>query len=117
MSADGVSVSLQNGVIVATRGFGFDLMTADAIETLDALKTKAKSAVRVHRYLDGDNRLIAQSYVCTFRFPTPNTATESCSSTQRHFENEYEFDQGDRVIGTRQWVSAHIGMIKLQILN
>ena len=49
---DNISISLRDGVLIATRGLGFDLMSADVSDTIAGLRRGGR-AVRIHRYLDG----------------------------------------------------------------
>lgn len=117
LTADGVSISLRRGILVATRGFGFDLMTADVTETLAGLNDKSASAVRVHRYLDGANQIVQLRFVCAIAFRDKKTAVENCSSATRLFENSYTFNANGGMVASRQWVSPEIGSIEIEILN
>ncbi len=65
-SSDGVSFSFDRGLLVATRGMGRDLMSADVEEVLRGITNGAGSGVRVHRYLDGDDQLVMTSFYCYY---------------------------------------------------
>nr|MCU0803203.1 YjbF family lipoprotein [Paracoccaceae bacterium] len=55
LAVDNISVSLRQGVLVASRGLGFDLMGADAQGTLDALAGYDGGVYRRQmRYLTGE---------------------------------------------------------------
>ncbi len=117
LTSSGVSVSLRNGLLVATRGLGFDLMTADVTETLVALGANEDRPVRIHRYLDGDNQIITNSFVCSLERPDVDVIIERCVSTYLAFENTYNFDMNGGIIASEQWVSPQIGMIGITMIN
>ncbi len=117
LTANGISFSLDAGLLVATRGLGFDLMTADVAETQIALQGKSPSAVRIHRYLDGENQVVAQSFVCTFSLLSPRTVQENCNSASQSFANSYTFNEVGRKVGSSQWISPQLGMIDIEVLN
>jgi hypothetical protein len=52
-TADGQSISLQGGVLVATRGFGFDLMSAEVAGTVAALAGGRRDYERFVSYIAG----------------------------------------------------------------
>ena len=117
LTSSGVSVSLRNGLLVATRGLGFDLMTADVAETLAALGANEDRVVRIHRYLDGDNQIITNSFVCSLARPDVDVIIERCVSTYLVFENTYNFDMNGEIIASEQWVSPQIGMFGITMIN
>ncbi|MEJ8562005.1 YjbF family lipoprotein [Yoonia sp. GPGPB17] len=117
LTADGVSISLQDGLVVATRGFGFDLMTADVSEVAARLRHDMGNAVRIHRYLDGENQIIAQSFRCDLQFHDALSATETCKSSKVSFTNSYTFNESGRITESKQWVSPEIGLLEVQELN
>ena len=117
LTADGVSISLRDGIVVATRGFGFDLMTAEISETLAALKQGSTSAVRIHRYLDGENHTDLRSFVCDVTVQRNLSAVEICHSATFSFENSYNFNDNGFIVESRQWVSSEIGYVRVNILN
>jgi hypothetical protein len=98
---DNITFAYDRGVLVATRGLGFDLITADVGDVQRALRQGGR-AVRVHRYLDGEDALQIRSFICDFTATNP--VREICQGQDTQFENEYQFDAGGRVIRSRQWV-------------
>ncbi len=111
LTPDGISISTRNGMIVGTRGFGFDLMTADIAESAAAIAGQRKRAVRIHRYLDGENQLFTRSFVCRYAAKDERQITESCQSPTISFVNEYVLDIQGKILSSRQWVSPQIGSI------
>ncbi len=111
LTSNGVSISLRDGAVVATRGLGFDLMTADVTQPLAAISGGQQQAVRIHRYLDGENQLIARSFICTYSVTAARRVVETCKSPGTSFENEYVVDSNRVITSSRQWISPEIGSI------
>ena len=100
---DYLTIGLRDGVLISTRGFGADLMSAEAPD----LAVLASASGQYHRsfyYLDGADQTQVYGYDC--RLDTAGAAqitllgkayetrlvTEKCSGKQGDFENEYWFD-------------------------
>lgn len=125
-AADGIGLTLKDGLLTGTRGLGGDLMTADVSGAEAALRAGAGSAVRVHRYLDGENRVVPIRFDCRYagagrkeieivgrRFATREVA-ETCVAGARSFENRYWFGLSDGFLWkSRQWVGPGAGPIDL----
>lgn len=107
---DNISISLQDGVLIATRGLGFDLMSADVSDTIAGLRSGGR-AVRIHRYLDGEDQIVIKSYICDYRGNA--NVTETCHGKDHTFENSYQMSAG-QVIASRQWIGPHNGYIRLE---
>jgi hypothetical protein len=60
-AADGAQVALRDGILISTRGFGMDLMSADVPSVAGLLADHS----RTHHYLDGTDTPIRRSYTCT----------------------------------------------------
>lgn len=114
LTADGISISLQDGLVVATRGLGFDLMTADVSEVSQALRGRQPSAVRIHRYLDGENQLVARSFMCRYTNPIGQGTQERCTSRFGIIKNTYIVDNTGSFSGSRQWISPQIGDMRIE---
>lgn len=71
-TADGRSISLQEGVLVATRGFGYDLMSADVSGTLSALSGGPQDYNRFVSNLNGENQTLVHSHLCSVSDPVPD---------------------------------------------
>lgn len=107
---DNISISLQEGVLIATRGLGFDLMSADVSDTIAGLRRGGR-AVRIHRYLDGEDQIVIKSYICDYRGNA--SVTETCHGKGHTFENSYQMSAG-QIIASRQWIGPHHGYIRLE---
>ena len=114
---------LRGGVIVGTRGFGFDLMDADVSQTLRALAAGGGRAQRLHNYLDGEGKVLPRRFGCVLSRAGAEAVRLVSASVQADvivercegalggvFENRY-WIAGGQVIKARQWVSPQIGYI------
>ncbi len=122
MSADRYSVSLQDGVVVATRGFGFDLMGADAEATLRALAAPGSGPyARQLRYLASDNRSTWTRAGCRVDFAVDtsdaNRMEEVCTTYSEAFTNTYWLGAAGQILQSRQWVSAEVGYLDIEFVG
>lgn len=114
LTPDGISLALREGMLVGTRGLGFDLMNADVEEPLAALAGGAASGVvRLHRYLDGENATVLRSFVCDYERSGSNIA-ETCHTPDLTVNNSYEMTQDGRIAASRQWIGPDLGYVKIQ---
>lgn len=123
-SVDDITLSLRNGVIVATRGFGADLMAADVPDISGRSGGKAHS--RVHTLLNGEDRAVQTSYVCGVRsagikmieiveisYETTHII-ESCAGGGLRFVNDFWFTSDQTLRKSRQWVSPDVGFLTIE---
>ncbi|WP_435988427.1 YjbF family lipoprotein [Sulfitobacter sp. SH24] len=109
VTPDGISLSLRDGVLVGTRGLGFDLMNTDVSET--AISNRGR-AVRVHRYLDGESKIVIKSYICDYRGVDP--IVESCKGKDTQFQNSYRVSASE-IVASRQWIGPEVGYIQIEL--
>lgn len=121
------------GLIVRSAGFGRDLMTADVAVTEAALRRggEATTTRRVHRLLDGNDKVVATAYACRIEPIDPVTITlptgafqtflieETCADAAgRGFQNSYWIDlKTGSLRQSRQWISPEVGTLTLQVLH
>jgi len=123
---DNVTLSTRSGLLTSTRALGADLMSADVMESEAlVLADRAGLAVRIHRYLDGQNGIEIDSYVCEItpfgrqdltldgRTVQTRVLTEACTNPDNDFENSY-WVSGGRVVQSRQWVGPDVGAIAMR---
>jgi len=108
---DGISMSYKSGVLVGTRGLGFDLMGADVGDVLQSLRSGRDGAVRLHRYLDGEDQIVLRSLVCDYT--GSGRITETCYSDGLEIKNTYQMS-GGRITTSRQWIGPEQGYIRLE---
>lgn len=110
MSGDSISISLREGVLVATRGMGFDLMIADIRAAASAIATGSGHATRIHRYLNGEGHSRAVRYECRYHLEG-GTVTELCEGSGQTFSNTYSENV------SMQWVSPRNGSLIIEWLK
>ncbi len=127
-TSDNLGFSFRNGVLVSTRGLGFDLMSADVAGTLSALDGASGDYERFHSYLDGENQTEFRSFVCTMAAPVAETIDifGRAQPTQRHdevcralgltVENSYWTGNGT-MWKARQWVGDRVGYLMTETLK
>jgi hypothetical protein len=127
-TADGKSISLRNGILVATRGFGFDLMSAEVTGTIVALNGGPRVYERFATYLDGTNRTVIRSFSCTMSGPQSEVINsfdrvvqvylwiEDCSSLEGNVQSEFWL-AGNDVWRTTQQGHTSLGEILTERLN
>ena len=114
-SADGAQVALRNGLLVSTRGFGMDLMSADVPSVADLTDVNPNHN-RQNTYLDGLDASDRRIYSCVVapvaERTGPDTAyqvLETCDGAGGRIKNEYWIDSANSVVKSKQWVSAGVG--------
>lgn len=126
-TADGVTVSLRDGVLVQTRGLGSDLMSA-GVPTAGRLAAGG-SHNRVHHYVGPEDRIVPRSFDCRIADAGGERLTiaqlsydtrivaERCTGVDGDtFENRFWFDNRGKIRQSRQWVGQGVGFVRLQDL-
>lgn len=116
---DGVSVVTRQGLVTATRGVGYDLMSADVSDTLNALKgpLKPSRGTRVHEYLDGEDQIVSLTFDCTYfkkRARGGYWVSESCVSGKTQIENQYWLNTSHGIVQSVQWIGARNGYMLIE---
>lgn len=124
-SPDGLSISLENGLLIGTRGFGDDLMGAD-IAAAQASLNGGGSHIRTLDFLNGLGQIERLSLQCTtvqtrrdqltILERTFDTAVleETCEGAGRSIKNTYWRGRNGVIWQSRQWVSDGVGYIGYQ---
>ncbi len=127
-SADEITLSLNQGVIVATRGLGQDLMAADVADTLRMIDSETGNYTRIHTYLDGEYQTQFHAFTCRNETRTADQIEiveqrhqtlrieESCFAPEQHIANTYWVDSGGTVWKSKQWVSPSLGYMETELL-
>lgn len=121
------TVSTRNGVILATRGFVTDLMSADA-PSADQLRSGAGSYRRVNYVLDGADQTRALEMTCTLSVSNNETITiigkayvtqrvnEACTGEAGDLANVYWFDETGAIRQSSQGRSPGVENLQLQAI-
>jgi hypothetical protein len=122
-----LSVTMENGIVVATRGLPRDLMGADASQTWAAIRAGGGTAQRRHDFLDDLDQISARVLQCSIasmgpdpferREQTYNTTRfeEKCVSDQLQFTNVYWVNQSGQVVRSLQAVSPDAGYLQIDV--
>lgn len=127
-SADDRTVAMRNGVIVATRGLGADLMAAE-VPALSRIATGQGAHGRTHVTLTGDEMPLRDSYACVLaamgteemviveRRMALRRVQETCSGRAGSFANDYWFDGRGILWQSRQFIGQDLGHLTIRRLR
>ncbi len=118
VSADGISLAYDQGILIATRGYSQDLYSLKYKSPKDLFKFPTSFYNKVHRYLDGENRYNDITFQCKAKkIPsktiqilelelTIDRVLEECENEHYSYKNEYDLLAGTAiVIVSKQWIS------------
>lgn len=120
IAVDNISLSFNSGILVASRGLGFDLMGAGAESTLAAIRNGQSGIYRRQmRYLTGDNRSTYLQAGCTMIAVGPDELggrslerfEEECLARQHKFTNIFWLASNGEIVESRQWLSPENGYV------
>ena len=126
-TAKGVTLSFRDGILVASRGLGGDLMGANVDGVLAAILRGTGTAQRRHAFLDSEDQIQTSDLTCTFTTEAPEViaiatgtvkatkVTEVCESPVFVFTNQYWLSDTE-IVQSRQAVSVSVGYIRVNIL-
>ncbi|MGR3484798.1 MAG: YjbF family lipoprotein [Paracoccaceae bacterium] len=129
LSDQAIGLTTQNGQIIATRGFGPDLMSATGGGLAAALSGSTDSFTRTVERLTGGDQVEARSYDCavTGRAPDSVTTNSVTYATTRvdvtcqaadggGFVEQWWMDAGGLPRRSTQWVTTQLGHIVVDLL-
>ncbi len=118
VSADGISFTFDNGILIATRGYTQDLMALSHTKLKTMFKKIQKNYSKTHRYLNGENDYDDIVFTCTLSREvnhnlsmleytmTADKFIESCKSSTHSYDNEYYLlPKTNIVLKSKQWIS------------
>ncbi|QYK42362.1 MAG: YjbF family lipoprotein [Paracoccaceae bacterium] len=126
-SPDDRTISVRDGVIVATRGLGADLMAARVPGV--AQLAAGGSWERLHTTLNGEDQAVITRYSCTASSAGParivvverayetRLVRESCEGGGTRFVNEYWLQGGAKLRQSRQWIGHTVGYVAIRRLS
>ncbi|RUS58930.1 YjbF family lipoprotein [Pseudorhodobacter sp. E13] len=126
-SVDKITLSMRNGVVVATRGLIDDLMTA-SVPSLSML-SHGSSHTRTHSLLNGEDKPRVLRFDCQVarhgrvnltiveRSYTTQHVTETCTGAEGSFTNEYWLEAGGKLRRSRQTISDFVGPMTIDSLD
>lgn len=127
-SQDKKSLSMRNGIIVATRGLGDDLMSA-AVPKITQLQHENATHLRIHTFLDGEDKPVQLRFECRIfrqvaetiavlkRNYATHRTTETCRGPSGTFSNIFWIEAGGKMRKSRQFLSNSIGYVMIEQLQ
>lgn len=125
-SANGITLALENGLVVASRGLGYDLMGVDAIGTLEALETGSGHSAREHSFLNSLDQINSFEMSCEITKQNREDVElprgvrqltryeENCTGRRLVFKNEYWLDGAGNIVRSIQVLSPALGFVLLE---
>ena len=130
LGVDGSTVTLENGLLKATRGMGDDLMGSDISQEINWSDPQKVSYERRLAYLRLENTTFIEEYSCTLtdmnsmetisRFDADfsvNHFQETCRGAAGSFVNDYYIDMEGLVRNSRQYQGEKIGYMTITRLD
>jgi len=123
-----VTLSLENDILVATRGLGNDLMGADVAGARAAIRAGNGETTRTISQLDGQDQITTITLTCTYTrlgaeevtlVAGPRTLSrvdEACESRQLVFTNSYWLDAGGAIVRSKQAITPAEGFMIAEAL-
>jgi len=120
----GPTAAYDGGVLVATRGFGDDLITMDSAGVLQALRSGGGTVTRRMETLDPQDQVLTDSFACTIAPAGAETVNlgirqaslqrfdENCRSAGLIFDNIYWLDDSGSIVASRQYVSPTVAYLR-----
>lgn len=127
-TVDDVTISFRNGVVVATRGLGADLMAA-AGPSGGQLLASGSTFTRVHTTLNGLDQPIKRQMTCTVSNQGVQSIdiveisyrathiVETCDIGGASIQNDYWIDAAKKMRKSRQWIGQEIGYLEIEDLR
>lgn len=128
---DGAQVVLRDGVLIATRGLGNDMESADAAATVEAVRSQTPASGPHTLYVrTGDNSIAAINLACnTGRLGVEAIAMGDRASDAVHLQavctgssymirNDYWVDPAESTVRkSRQWAGPELGYMRTRLLR
>ena len=130
VTGDDVGLTFAGDVVIATRGLGPDLVSADVTGTRQALGQGAPTGFygKFHSYLDGENRTVFRSLQCRITGIAPESVEiigrshrtrridETCYLPGQEILNQFWKGQDGVMWKTRQWIGPDAGYMTTERL-
>ena len=121
----GIGLTLENGIVVATRGLIRDLMGADVTQTARAIRAGGGSSVRRHDFLNNQDQIETSVLTCEIvrkdmedvnrlgQTLRAQRFDETCTSDGLSLTNVYWVNGAGRVVRSLQAVSPDAGYLQI----
>lgn len=127
-SQSGFTASYRDGLLIATRGLGDDLMASDTGQVRQVLAQGGGTAQRAVDFLDDFDRISTMRFDCEIvaqgqevvdlglRQPSLSKFEETCTSPKLVFTNIYWLDSTGDILQSRQFVSQTVAYLRVNRL-
>ena len=131
LGADGATITLERGILKASRGMGDDLMgSSSSIPSWSNINKKTLFYSREHNYITGNNRVSKLIFKCNIEKTSSGDLIkiwdvnfkvakfeEGCSTAGFTFKNTYQVDTRGIVRSSTQYHSKTLGSILIERLD
>ncbi len=127
VNPNNISLTVDNGILVATRGLPRDLMGADVSETLSAIRSRGGNAQRTHEFIADDDGISMELLQCRIAFEGPEVIErlqkrlnsvrfqETCKGETLGFTNIYWLNSNGQMLRSLQAVSPDAGYLQIDV--
>jgi len=125
LGAETLAITLEGGIIAATRGFPRDLMAADVSGVSRTISAGGGNVTRIHETLDDTDQISRQVLQCSIAPQGGETITilqksfatsrysETCQSDFLSFTNSYWVDGNGQIVRSLQAIAPEAGYVQL----
>ena len=131
LGADGATITLERGVLKASRGMGDDLMgSSSSMPSWSNINKKTENYNRELNHISGNNKISKRVYKCHSEKTSSgelikiwdvnfkvNKFEENCSDGSFTFKNTYHVDTQGIVRRSSQYHSKTLGFVKIERLD
>lgn len=131
LGADGATITLEKGILKASRGMGDDLMgSSSAMPHWSNINRKTENYRRELDYITGNNKISKRIFICDIEKTNSgdfikiwginfkvDKFEESCSDSSFTFKNTYHVDTKRIVRRSSQYHSERLGIILIERLD
>ena len=131
LGADGATITLERGILKASRGLGDDLMGSTSyMPTWSKINKKAKNYNREFNHIAGNNKIFKQVFICDIEKTSSQELIkiwdvnfevakyeERCFNSNLTFKNVYHIDKQEIIRRSSQFHSKTLGYIKMERLD
>lgn len=130
LTADGATINLRDGLLIAAKGFGTGLTGSDIHEVASVLRAdRTGVAERVHSFLNGNDEIELRAYKCEIApvgqedifvqglAVTTIKIVEQCFGVAQQFENTYWMHpKTGRILQSSQWTGDFLGNLFMKVV-
>ncbi len=131
LGADGATITLEKGVLKASRGMGDDLMgSSSSMPPWSEINKKTETYIRKLNYITGNNKISNRIFSCDIEKTSREERIkvwdisfkvtmfeEQCSNSSLTFQNTYHVDTLGNVRRSSQYHSDTLGLITIERLD